>query len=87
MSRRRRPRLRWSAANVNLPQDIANQALDAAGVEFTIGDLEVEPLEDGLVAKLLRYGTEGHSGHSNSSGGGSNVTIVARRPWSGKRAR
>lgn len=25
---------------MNLPQDIANQALDAAGVEFTIGDLE-----------------------------------------------
>lgn len=25
---------------MNLPQDIANQALDAAGVDFTIGDLE-----------------------------------------------
>lgn len=25
---------------MNLPQDIANQALDAAGIEFTIGDLE-----------------------------------------------
>lgn len=25
---------------MNLPQDIANQALDAAGIDFTIGDLE-----------------------------------------------
>ena len=55
MSRRRRPRLRWSAANVNLPQDIANQALDAAGVEFTIGDLQIDA-SDGLnLAKIFHY--------------------------------